>query len=60
VGYTKYLDRHNASDLALTPKPNPTRNLQLSDVELKSERKLFPTKAVVEIDGKIANTALVR
>jgi hypothetical protein len=32
-----------------------TRNLQLSDVELKAKENYFQ-QAVVEIDGKIANT----
>ena len=55
-GYTQYLDRHNTSDLPLTPEAKLyTRNLQLSDVELKAKENYFQ-QAVVEIDGKIANT----
>ena len=54
--YTQYLDRHNATDLPLTPEAKLyTRNLQLSDVELKAKENYFQ-QAVVEIDGKIANT----
>jgi hypothetical protein len=55
-GYTQYLDRHNQTDLPLTPEAKLyTRNLQLSDVELKAKENYFQ-QAVVEIDGKIANT----
>lgn len=55
-GYTQYLDRHNTADLPLTPEAKLyTRNLQLSDVELKAKENYFQ-QAVVEIDGKIANT----
>ena len=55
-GYTQYLDRHNTSDLPLTPEAKLyTRNLQLSDVELMAKENYFQ-QAVVEIDGKIANT----
>ena len=55
-GYTQYLDRHNTTDLPLTPEAKLyTRNLQLSDVELKAKENYFQ-QAVVEIDGKIANT----
>lgn len=55
-GYTQYLDRHNTSDLPLTPEAKLyTKNLQLSDVELKAKENYFQ-QAVVEIDGKIANT----
>ena len=54
--YTQYLDRHNTTDLPLTPEAKIyTRNLQLSDVELKAKENYFQ-QAVVEIDGKIANT----
>ncbi len=54
--YTQYLDRHNTADLPLTPEAKLyTRNLQLSDVELKAKENYFQ-QAVVEIDGKIANT----
>ena len=54
-GYTQYLDRHNTSDLPLTPEAKAyTRNLQLSEVELKAKENYFQ-QAVVEIDGKIAN-----
>ena len=54
--YTQYLDRHNTSDLPLTPEAKLyTRNLQLSDVELKAKENYFQ-QAVVEINGKIANT----
>ena len=55
-GYTQYLDRHNQADLPLTAEAKLyTRNLQLSDVELKAKENYFQ-QAVVEIDGKIANT----
>lgn len=55
-GYTQYLDRHTNSDLPLTPEAKAyTRNLQLSDVELKAKENYFQ-QAVVEIEGKIANT----
>jgi len=55
-GYTQYLDRHNQTDLPLTPEAKLyTRNLQLSEVELKAKENYFQ-QAVVEIDGKIANT----
>ncbi len=55
-GYTQYLDRHNTADLPLTPEARLyTRNLQLSEVELKAKENYFQ-QAVVEIDGKIANT----
>jgi hypothetical protein len=55
-GYTQYLDRHNTAYLPLTPEAKLyTRNLQLSDVELKAKENYFQ-QAVVEIDGKIANT----
>ena len=55
-GYTQYLDRHSTTDLPLTPEAKLyTRNLQLSDVELKAKENYFQ-QAVVEIDGKIANT----
>lgn len=54
-GYTQYLDRHNTADLPLTPEARLyTRNLQLSDVELKAKENYFQ-QAVVEINGKIAN-----
>jgi hypothetical protein len=54
--YTQYLDRLNTADLPLTPEAKLyTRNLQLSDVELKAKENYFQ-QAVVEIDGKIANT----
>jgi hypothetical protein len=54
--YTQYLDRRNTADLPLTPEAKLyTRNLQLSDVELKAKENYFQ-QAVVEIDGKIANT----
>jgi len=54
--YTQYLDRHNQTDLPLTPEAKLyTRNLQLSDVELKANENYFQ-QAVVEINGKIANT----
>ena len=55
-GYTQYLDRHNTAELPLTAEAKLyTRNLQLSDVELKAKENYFQ-QAVVEIDGKIANT----
>jgi hypothetical protein len=54
-GYTQYLDRHTNSDLPLTPEAKAySRNLQLSDVEIKAKENYFQ-QAVVEIDGKIAN-----
>lgn len=55
-GYTRYVDRQGASDIPLTPEAKVyTRNLQLSDVELKASENYFQ-QSVVEIDGKIANT----
>jgi len=54
-GYTEYADRHGNSDIPLTPEAKAyTRNLQLSDVEMKAKENYFQ-QAVVEIDGKIAN-----
>jgi hypothetical protein len=54
-GYTQYIDRHNNSDLPLTPEAKAyTRNLQLSDVEMKASENYFQ-QTVVEIAGKIAN-----
>jgi hypothetical protein len=54
-GYTQYLDRHSGGDLPLTPEAKAyTRNLQLSEVEMKAKGNYFQ-QAVVEIDGKIAN-----
>jgi hypothetical protein len=54
-GYTQYIDRHNSSDLPLTPEAKAyTRNLQLSDVEMKASENYFQ-QTVVEIAGKIAN-----
>ena len=44
------------SDLPLTPEAKAyTRNLQLSDVEMKANENYFQ-QTVVEIEGKIANT----
>ena len=55
-GYTRYLDRHSSSDIPLTAEARTyTRNLQLSDVEMKASENYFQ-QAVVEIEGKIANT----
>ena len=54
-GYMRYLDRHGNSDIPLTPEAKTyTRNLQLSDVEMKASENYFQ-QAVVEIEGKIAN-----
>lgn len=54
-GYTQYIDRHNNSDLPLTPEAKAyTRNLQLSDVEMKASENYFQ-QTVVEVGGKIAN-----
>ncbi len=55
-GYMRYLDRHGNGDIPLTAEARAyTRNLQLSDVEMKASENYFQ-QAVVEIDGKIANT----
>ena len=55
-GYMRYLDRHGNTDLPLTAEARAyTRNLQLSDVEMKASENYFQ-QAVVEIEGKIANT----
>jgi len=55
-GYTRYLDRHGTGDIPLTAEARAyTRNLQLSDVEMKASENYFQ-QAVVEIEGKIANT----
>ena len=54
-GYMQYLDRHSNVDIPLTPEARAyTRNLQLSDVEMKASENYFQ-QAVVEIEGKIAN-----
>jgi hypothetical protein len=54
-GYTQYADRHSNSDLPLTPEAKAyTRNLQLSDVEMKASEN-YMQQTVVEIGGKIAN-----
>ena len=54
-GYTQYADRHSNCDLPLTPEAKAyTRNLQLSDVEMKASENYFQ-QTVVEIGGKIAN-----
>jgi hypothetical protein len=54
-GYTQFLDRHNNADLPLTPEAKAyTRNLQLSDVEMKASENYFK-QTVVEIQGKIGN-----
>ena len=55
-GYMRYLDRHSSVDIPLTAEARTyTRNLQLSDVEMKASENYFQ-QAVVEIEGKIANT----
>jgi hypothetical protein len=55
-GYMRYLDRHGNSDIPLTAEARAyARNLQLSDVEMKASENYFQ-QAVVEIEGKIANT----
>ena len=55
-GYMRYLDRHGNGDIPLTDEARGyTRNLQLSDVEMKASENYFQ-QAVVEIEGKIANT----
>lgn len=55
-GYMQYLDRHSSGDIPLTAEARAyTRNLQLSDVEMKASENYFQ-QAVVEIEGKIANT----
>jgi hypothetical protein len=55
-GYMRYLDRHGNGDIPLTAEARAyTRNLQLSDVEMKASENYFH-QAVVEIEGKIANT----
>ena len=54
-GYMRYVDRHNNADIPLTAEARAyTRNLQLSDVEMKASENYFQ-QAVVEIEGKIAN-----
>ena len=54
-GYTEYAARHAAAAVALTPEGKAyTRNLQLSDVEMKASENYF-RQTVVEISGKIAN-----
>jgi len=55
-GYMRYLDRRGNGDIPLTAEARAyTRNLQLSDVEMKASENDFQ-QAVVEIEGKIANT----
>jgi hypothetical protein len=54
-GYSEYAARHTNDTVALTPEAKSyTRNLQLSDVEMKASENYFK-QTVVEIDGKIAN-----
>ena len=54
--YMRYLDRHGNADIPLTDEARAyARNLQLSDVEMKASENYFQ-QAVVEIEGKIANT----
>ena len=55
-GYSVYSARHASEAAApLTPEGKAyTRNLQLSDVEMKATENYFK-QTVVEIDGKIAN-----
>jgi hypothetical protein len=55
-GYMSYLDRHGNGDIPLTAEARAyTRNLQLSDVEMKASENYFQ-QTIVEIEGKIANT----
>jgi hypothetical protein len=55
-GYMRYLDQHGNGDIPLTAEARAyARNLQLSDVEMKASENYFQ-QAVVEIEGKIANT----
>lgn len=55
-GYMEYASRHAGGVTPLTPEAKAyTRNLQLSDVELKASENYFK-QTVVEIEGKIANT----
>jgi len=55
-GYVRYLDRQGNGDIPLTAEARAyARNLQLSDVEMKASENYFQ-QAVVEIEGKIANT----
>jgi hypothetical protein len=55
LGYVAYTSRRAPEPLALTPEAKAyTRNLQLSDVEMKASENYFQ-QTVVEIDGKIAN-----
>lgn len=54
-GYSEYAARHASDTVPLTPEAKEyTRNLQLSDVEMKATENYFK-QTVVEIDGKIAN-----
>ena len=54
-GYLQYVDRHSSGDIPLTAEARAyTRNLQLSDVEMKASENYFQ-QTVVEISGKIAN-----
>ncbi len=55
-GYSEYAARHaDGAAVALTAEGKAyTRNLQLSDVEMKAYENYFQ-QTVVEIDGKIAN-----
>ena len=54
-GYTEYAARRASQVIALTPEAKAyTRNLQLSDVEMKASENYFK-QTVVEIDGRIAN-----
>jgi hypothetical protein len=53
--YSEYSARHSAGAMTLTPEAKAyTRNLQLSDVEMKASENYFK-QTVVEISGKIAN-----
>ncbi len=55
-GYMRYLDGHGNGDIPLTAEARAyARSLQLSDVEMKASENYFQ-QAVVEIEGKIANT----
>ena len=45
-GYMRYLDRHSTVDIPLTAEARTyTRNLQLSDVEMKARENYFPASS---------------
>lgn len=57
-GYTQYASRRTTTSAVLTPEAKAyTRNLQLSEVEMKASENYFQ-QTVVEIDGKIANAGM--